>query len=69
MACLTRSCSLKAKARIGVGAALVAAALLPPLAGLLEGRLVTHLLCQYPLLVGGGAMIGATLARKVTETK
>lgn len=62
MACLTRSCSLKAKARIGVGAALVAAALLPPLAGLLEGRLVTHLLCQYPLLVGGGAMIGATLA-------
>ncbi len=56
------SWSLKAEARIGVGAVLAAAALLPPLAGLLEGQLVTHLLCQYPLLVGGGAMIGATLA-------
>ncbi len=57
-----RSWLLKAEARIGLGAVLAAAALLPPLAGLLEGQLVTHLLCQYPLLVGGGAMIGATLA-------
>lgn len=48
---------------IAFGTGLAAVAALPPLAGILEARLVTHLLVQYPLLVGGGALIGATLAR------
>ncbi|MCC7016891.1 MAG: hypothetical protein IT564_06780 [Rhodospirillales bacterium] len=34
-------------------------ALVPPVAGWLEASLVRHLLGQYPLLVGGGALIAA----------
>lgn len=45
------------------GAALVALAALPPFGPLLEARLPTHILCEYPLIIAGGALIGARLAR------
>lgn len=45
-----------------MGLALVAVAALPPLAPLLTARLATHVLGQYPLIVAGGALIGARLA-------
>jgi hypothetical protein len=45
-------------------AALVALAVSPPLAAWLEARLVTHILGQYPLLAGAGALVGAALARR-----
>lgn len=48
--------------RLG-GAALVALAALPPFGPILEARLPTHILGQYPLIVAGGALIGARLAR------
>lgn len=49
--------------RFTTGAALVLIALLPPLSEVWEARLTTHLLVQYPLLIGAGALIGAALAR------
>jgi len=45
------------------GAALILLAVLPPLAPILEARLPTHVLGQYPAVVAGGALIGARLAR------
>lgn len=45
------------------GAALVALTVAPPLGPLLQGRLPTHILGQYPLVVTGGALVGARLAR------
>lgn len=55
---------LRTDPRIALGAGLLALAVLPPMAGWLEASLVRHLLGQYPLLVGGGALIGAALARR-----
>lgn len=45
------------------GATLVLMALLSPLSRIWEAHLVTHLLVQYPLLIGAGSMAGAALAR------
>lgn len=49
--------------RFTVAAALVMAALLPPLSQFWQARLITHLLVQYPLLIIAGATAGAALAR------
>lgn len=40
---------------------MITVALLPPFSGLMEARLVTHLLVQFPLLAGGGALFGTAL--------
>jgi len=45
------------------GAGLIALAALPPFGPLLEAQLPAHILGQYPLVVTGGALIGARLAR------
>jgi len=55
---------LRGKTQIALGTGLLGLAVLPPVAGWLEASLVRHLLGQYPLLVGGGALIGAALARR-----
>lgn len=44
-------------------AALILAAALPPLGPLLEARLPTYILGQYPMIVAGGALIGVRLSR------
>jgi len=49
---------------LGAGIGLVVLGLAPPLAGRLEASLVAHLLGQYPLLVGGGALVGGAIARR-----
>lgn len=46
-----------------VGAVLIILAILPGMRPWLEGALTRHLLVQYPMLVAGGAMIGANLGR------
>ncbi len=53
---------MRLETRVGVGIGLIALGLAPPVAGRLEASLVAHLLGQYSLLVGGGALIGQTLA-------
>ena len=55
---------MRPEARIGVGIGLIVLGFAPPVAGMLESSLVTHVLGQYPLLVGGGALIGQALARR-----
>lgn len=45
----------------GTGAAVLALAILPPLRDVLEGRLVTHVLVQLPLLAAAGALFGRAL--------
>lgn len=54
---------MRAEVRIAAALALVLVAALPPLAPLLQARLATHVLGQYPLIVAGGAVVGAALAR------
>lgn len=46
----------------GVGIAAIAG--LPPLAAVLEARLPLHVLVQFPMIIAGGALIGAHLARE-----
>ncbi|MCC7425315.1 MAG: hypothetical protein IT557_00265 [Alphaproteobacteria bacterium] len=54
---------MRADPVIVAGLALAALAALPPVGPLLEARLPSHILGQYPLIVAGGALIGARLAR------
>lgn len=54
---------MRAEPVIITGAGLIALAALPPFGPLLEARLPAHILGQYPLVVTGGALIGARLAR------
>ncbi|MCC6304344.1 MAG: DUF1404 family protein [Rhodobacteraceae bacterium] len=55
---------MRARTQAAIGAGLVLLALLPPVAGRLEARLPLQVLGQYPLLVAGGALAGAALARR-----
>lgn len=54
---------MRPEIRAGIGIGLIAIAVAPPVAGALESSLVAHVLGQYTLLVGGGALIGQALAR------
>jgi len=55
---------MPARLQIALGLALIAVAVMRPAAALLEARLTTHILVQYPLLLGGGALIGSALSGK-----
>jgi len=57
---------MRTDAIVLAGAALVALVVLPPLGPLLESRLPSHILGQYPFIVAGGALIGARIARDRT---
>ena len=50
--------------QVAIAASLIALALIPPVAAWLESGLVSHLFGQYPLLLGGGALIGSAAARR-----
>lgn len=55
---------MDARARkVRAGATLGLIALVPPLSRVWEARLTTHLLVQYPLLIGAGVLLGTALAR------
>jgi len=54
---------MRADPVIIAGGALIALAALPPTGPLLEARLPTHILGQYPVVIAGGALLGARLAR------
>ncbi|GKY87759.1 hypothetical protein [Sinisalibacter aestuarii] len=54
---------MRADPVIITGTGLIALAALPPASPLLEARLPTHILSQYPVVIAGGAVIGARLAR------
>lgn len=54
---------MRPEIRAGIGIGLIAIAVAPPVAGALESSLVSHVLGQYALLVGGGALLGQALAR------
>lgn len=55
---------LHSKLRIALGVGLIVLALLPPVSSWLETSMTRHLLAQYPLLAGGGALLGSALARR-----
>ena len=54
---------MRADPHILAGAALVALAALPPFGPMLEARLPTHILGQYPLIAAGGALVGRRIAQ------
>lgn len=59
---------MRADPVIIAGAALIVLAAAPPIGTLLEARLPSHILGQYPLIVAGGALIGARLAHGRTAS-
>lgn len=54
---------MRAEAQAGLGLAVALAALLPPVADLMQARLPVHVLIWIPAVAGGGALAGAAAAR------